>query len=276
MPELPEVETVRAGLEAAIVGVRISAVRPRREGLRIPFPPDLGQRLTGARILSVGRRGKYLLIGSDRDDVLILHLGMSGRVRLSAPPFDPPGRHDHLLIDFDDGQRLTLNDARRFGLVDLTCRTALAHHRLLAGLGPEPLGADFDGEHLHERLAVRRTPLKSALMDQRLIAGLGNIYVSEVLHRAGLSPFTPACDIGRWQADGLVKAIRQVLAEAIAAGGSSLRDHRTVAGELGYFQHSFRVYGRAGADCPTPGCGGRIEGLAQAGRSSFYCPLCQG
>lgn len=275
MPELPEVETVRRGLEAALAGRRLRSVAVRREGLRLPFPVDLGQRLTGSRILSVGRRAKYALLHTDRDDVMLLHLGMSGRVRMSAPPFPEPGKHDHLLLETEDDRRLTLNDARRFGLVLLLRAADLFDHPLLAGLGPEPLEPAFDADLLHQALLRRNSPLKAALLDQRLVAGLGNIYVVEALHRSGLSPLRIAASLGPDEAEKLVRAIRAVLLEAIAAGGSTLRDHAAITGELGYFQHGFQVYDRAGHPCLMTGCSGTVRLIRQAGRSSFYCPACQ-
>ena len=283
MPELPEVETVRLGLVPVMEGRRIAAVRVNRPDLRRPLPAGMADRLTGARVLRLNRRSKYLLADLDSGETLIVHLGMSGRILVAGAPrpglFHHPqpaaGRHDHVVIDIEGGARVTFNDARRFGLMDLVASDRAEAHPLLAGLGPEPLGNGFDEDYLVARLAGRRSPVKAALLDQTVVAGLGNIYVSEVLHRTGISPLRQAGRIAAPRVRRLVPAIREVLAEAIAAGGSSLRDYRQTDGELGYFQHRFRVYDRAGAPCPRPGCSGTIRRTVQAGRSSFYCPACQ-
>ena len=277
MPELPEVETVCRGLRPHLLGRRLQRITVRRGDLRRPIPGDLAPRLEGRRVAAVSRRGKYALIATAGGPVLILHLGMSGRIRLvrAGANDDAPGPHDHVVFATDAGERLVFNDARRFGLLALAEPDGLESHPLLRDLGPEPLGEVFTADHLRAALARRRTTLKAALMDQRLVAGLGNIYVSEALHRAHLSPRRNAASIGPVRARRLVAAIRAVLGEAIAAGGSSLRDHARVDGELGYFQHRFRVYDRAGAPCLRPGCDGSIRRIAQAGRSSFYCPACQ-
>lgn len=275
MPELPEVETVRRGLVPLLEGRRLVRVEARRGDLRRAIPADLAARLTGRRVVALRRRAKYLLAETDGGDVLLLHLGMSGRIRSGPVTALEPGKHDHLLFDTEDGTRLLFNDARRFGLALLLERGAEETHPLLAGLGPEPLGNAFSAAHLLAVCAKRRTSLKAALLDQRLVAGLGNIYVSEALHRAGLSPRRLAASLGPLRAERLVEAIRAVLGEAIAAGGSTLRDHAQVDGELGYFQHSFRVYDRAGAACPAPGCSGTVGRIVQSGRSTFFCPACQ-
>ena len=286
VPELPEVETVRQGLIPALQGQRIARAELRRDGLRWPFPPGMADRLTGARVLTLVRRSKYILAATDRAETLILHLGMSGRITLSglAAPW-VPGRfhhdhpqlqaHDHVVLDMDSGARVTLNDPRRFGALDLVPSAALDAHPLLRDLGPEPLGNGFHAAHLAARLAGRRAPIKAMLLDQRIVAGLGNIYVCEALHRAGLHPETPAGAIGPAALDRLTAIIRDVLSEAIEAGGSTLRDYRQADGELGYFQHSFRVYGRAGEPCVTPGCTGTVARIVQSGRSSWFCPVCQ-
>lgn len=284
MPELPEVETVRGGLEPVMTGRVILRADIRRPDLRWPFPERMGARLTGARVLGLGRRSKYLLIGLDRGETLIVHLGMSGRLLVSggesretvgvfhhAHPAPMP--HDHVVLDLEGGARVTMNDARRFGAMDLWPTAAIETHRLLAGLGPEPLGNAFDALHLAARLAGRRTPVKAALLDQRNVAGLGNIYVCEALWRAGINPATRAADLGEAEIAALTLAIREVLIDAIAAGGSSLRDYRQADGELGYFQHSFAVYGREGEPCAR--CGHEIARIVQSGRSSFFCPGCQ-
>jgi formamidopyrimidine-DNA glycosylase len=288
MPELPEVETVRRGLVPVMEGHVIARAEVRRPDLRRPFPPHLAERLTGARVLRLGRRSKYLLAELSSGETMIVHLGMSGRI-LVAPPGGGGGavigdhvhdhgriaRHDHLILTMETGARVTLNDARRFGSVDLVPTAEAAAHPLLADLGPEPMGNGFSEETLIAALKERRTPVKAALLDQRLIAGLGNIYVCEALHRAGIDPRRQAGRIAAPRVGALARAIREVLAEAIAAGGSSLRDYRQTDGELGYFQHAFRVYGREGEPCLREGCGGTVRRIVQAGRSSFFCPRCQ-
>lgn len=281
MPELPEVETVRRGLIPVLEGRRIVRARVRREGLRIPFPEGLGPWLEGRRVRAIGRRGKYIIVAFEgTDSVLLLHLGMSGRMVVAGAGGDnrapPPGPHDHVVIETDGGARITFNDARRFGLMTLAPESALHSHPLLAGLGPEPLDPAFTGDVLAGRLKGRTSPIKAALLDQRVVAGLGNIYVCEALYRARLSPRRRAGSIGPVRAGRLASAITGVLTEAIAAGGSSLRDHMRPSGELGYFQHSFSVYDRAGAPCPDcrpdeAPCGG-IRRISQGGRSTFYCP----
>ena len=291
MPELPEVETVRRGLEPAMVGARIERVELRRKDLRFPFPPKFRERLEGRRVLKLGRRAKYLLFDLDGGETLIGHLGMSGSFRVEAAETIVPGvfhrerskdpKHDHVVIHLDNGKSVTYNDPRRFGFFDLVPHSDIQSHPRLIGLGEEPLAPDFDARRLAKLFAGSRAPLKSALLDQRRIAGLGNIYVCEALFRAKLSPLRRAGAL----ADGagnptpaaraLAKAIRDVLAKAIEAGGSTLRDHRRADGELGYFQHTFAVYDREGLPCPRPRCRGTIARLAQSSRSTFYCPVCQ-
>ena len=282
MPELPEVETVRAGLAPAMEGRRIERADIRREGLRWPFPPRMAERLEGARVERLRRRSKYLLADLSTGETLLVHLGMSGRMtvsglRLGTFVHDHPPRaaHDHVVLELEGGARVTLNDARRFGAMDLMATAAQGAHPLLAHLGPEPLSDAFDGARLAGAFAGRRTPVKAALLDQRIVAGLGNIYVCEALHRAGIAPRRQAGRIARARIDRLVPIIKDVLREAIAAGGSSLRDHRQADGALGYFQHGFRAYGREGAPCLAPGCGGAIARIVQSGRSTFHCPACQ-
>jgi formamidopyrimidine-DNA glycosylase len=270
MPELPEVETVRRGLATRMTGRRIVQAELRRPDLRRPFPPALASRLDGARIGSLGRRGKYILIELDSDGLLLLHLGMSGRVTAGSAAL-PDQPHDHVVLTLDDGTVIRFNDPRRFGLIDYLKRSELARHPLLAGLGPEPLGAEFDGRYLVAKLAGKMTPVKSALLDQRIVAGLGNIYVCEALFRAAISPRRLAASVGRGRADRLVVAIRSVLTEAIEAGGSSLRDYVQADGELGYFQHRFAVYGREGGPCPACDCAEGVRRIVQSGRSTFYC-----
>lgn len=280
MPELPEVETVRRGLEPVLEGVEIMRAEVRRPDLRWPFPPRLAERLTGARVVALRRRSKYLLADLDTAETVILHLGMSGRLLVSgAPvgvfhhPLAGPEKHDHLVLDLAGGARVTFNDARRFGSVDLWPSATLETHRLLAGLGPEPLGNGFDAAGLAARMAGRSAPVKAVLLDQRVVAGLGNIYVCEALWRAEVSPLRPAGAVSEAEVSAIVAAVRSVLADAITAGGSSLKDYRQADGELGYFQHSFAVYGREGEACTR--CGAAIRRDVQSGRSSFWCPGCQ-
>ncbi|MBA2466897.1 MAG: bifunctional DNA-formamidopyrimidine glycosylase/DNA-(apurinic or apyrimidinic site) lyase [Sphingomonas sp.] len=268
MPELPEVETTVRGLERVLDGRKLSRVEVRRPDLRRAFPHDLGQRLTGARVTSLGRRAKFGLIGTDRGDTLIFHLGMSGHWRI-----DPPERdvHDHLLVETDDGTRLALNDARRFGSVDLVATNVLVDWPALAALGPDALDPT-DGGWFKRRFKGRRGPVKPLLLDQRTIAGLGNIYACEALHRAGIHPARAAGAISVPRLDRLAAAIPEVLGEAVAAGGSSLRDFVSPDGTLGFFSKSFAVYGRQGSACA---CGGKVKRIVQGGRSTFYCPRCQ-
>jgi formamidopyrimidine-DNA glycosylase len=270
MPELPEVETVRRGLALKMSGRRILRAELRRPDLRRPFPPALAARLDGAQIGELTRRGKYILIELDKDGLLLLHLGMSGRITAGAATL-PDVLHDHVVLTLDDGTVVRFNDPRRFGLLDYLPRCDATRHPLLAGLGPEPLEAGFNGAYLTATLAGKMTPIKSALLDQRIVAGLGNIYVCEALFRSGISPRRLAGSIGRGRADRLAAGIRSVLTEAIAAGGSSLRDYVQADGELGYFQHQFAVYNREGQPCPGCSCAGGIRRIVQAGRSSFYC-----
>ena len=286
MPELPEVETVRRGLDPVMTGRTILRAAVNRPDLRWPLPDRMAERLAGRRVLALRRRSKYILADLSSGETLIIHLGMSGRILVAqgAGPAEPgrfhhalptPEKHDHVVLEMEGGARITFNDARRFGAMDLWPTADLDHHRLLAGIGPEPLGNAFDETYLVARLAGRNTPIKAALLDQRVVAGLGNIYVCEVLHRTGISPLRKAGRLSAARAARLVPAIRAVLTEAIAAGGSTLRDYVQADGELGYFQHAFRVYGREGGPCLTPGCGGTIRRVVQSGRSSFYCPDCQ-
>jgi formamidopyrimidine-DNA glycosylase len=270
MPELPEVETVRRGLALRMSGRRIVRAELRRPDLRRPFPPALAARLDGARIGALGRRGKYILIELDTDGLLLLHLGMSGRITAGGAIL-PPAPHDHVLLTLDDGTVIRFNDPRRFGLIDYVRRGEAAKHPLLAGLGPEPLEPEFDGAYLSWALAGKLTPIKAALLDQRVVAGLGNIYVCEALFRAGVSPRRRAASIGRGRSGRLATAIRSVLTEAIAAGGSSLRDYVQADGALGYFQHHWAVYGHEGDPCPGCDCGGSVRRIVQSGRSTFFC-----
>lgn len=292
MPELPEVETVRRGLLPVLQGAVIEAAEARRPDLRWPLPEGFSERLAGRRVEAVGRRAKYLLADLDGGEVLILHLGMSGSIRIEgwtgarAPgtfhhPRGAPGPHDHVVLHLAGGTTVTFNDPRRFGAILLVPYDRLDSHPLLKTLGPEPLGNQFNAAYLARACAGKKTSLKATLLDQKIVAGLGNIYVCEALHRAGLSPRRLASTLATKagapaeRTERLVTAIRDVLREAISAGGSSLRDHRQVDGELGYFQHRFRVYDRAGAPCPTYRCTGTVERIVQGGRSTFFCPTCQ-
>jgi formamidopyrimidine-DNA glycosylase len=267
MPELPEVETTVRGLARVLEGRRIERVEARRGDLRRSFPKDLGQRLTGARVTSLGRRAKYGLIHTDRGDTLVFHLGMSGSWRINHSKLE---KHDHLLIETDEGNRLVLNDPRRFGSVDLVTSDELSQWPTFEALGPEPL--DLDAHELKKRLAGRSAAIKLLLLDQRIIAGLGNIYVCEALFRAGIHPTRAGGSISIERLKRLVAAIHDVLDEAIAAGGSTLRDFASPEGELGYFSKSFSVYDREGEPCS---CGGTVKRIVQGGRSTFYCPKCQ-
>jgi formamidopyrimidine-DNA glycosylase len=291
MPEMPEVETVRRGLAPVLIGARIEAVEQRRADLRFPFPDRFVERLTGRRVENLSRRAKYLLAALDSGETLIMHLGMSGSFRIEHDREQTPGAfhfersksaaHDHVMIHLSNGARIVYNDPRRFGFMLLAPSRDLAAHRLFSDLGVEPLGMEFDASLLARLFADRKTPLKAALLDQSLVAGLGNIYVCEALHRAGLSPLREAAAIAgkggapNAKAKKLAAAIIAVLEEAVAAGGSTLRDHRQTDGALGYFQHSFVVYGKEGAACRRARCLGSIARITQAGRSTFYCPTCQ-
>lgn len=274
MPELPEVETVARGLAQVWEGRRFVSVVCRRAGLRRPFPRTFAQDLTGRRVETVGRRAKYLVVRLEGGLVLLGHLGMSGRMTISPLRNTPPGPHDHVDFVTDQGVLVTLTDPRRFGLMTLCRDSELAAHPLLADLGPEPLEASFDAAVLAAALAGKATPIKSALLDQRVVAGLGNIYVCESLFRAAISPLRDAGSLRPAEIEPLTAAIKAVLTEAIAAGGSTLKDHMRPDGELGYFQHSFKVYGRAGercSGCPGAGRCPGIQRIVQAGRSTFYC-----
>jgi formamidopyrimidine-DNA glycosylase len=282
MPELPEVETVRRGLLPVMEGQVITQALVNRPDLRWPFPPRMAERLTGARVTALRRRSKYILADLSTAETLLIHLGMSGRMLISGAIIGEfhhhhpaPEKHDHVVLDMEGGARVTFNDARRFGAMDLLDTASAERHPLLADIGPEPLGNGFSDSYLVARLAGKNTPIKSALLDQHLVAGLGNIYVCETLYRARLHPARKAGDLTRAQVASLVPIIRAVLTEAIDAGGSSLRDYRQADGELGYFQHSFQVYGREGQLCATPGCDSVIGRMVQSGRSSFFCPTCQ-
>jgi formamidopyrimidine-DNA glycosylase len=279
MPELPEVETVMRGLAARLDGRVLVRAAVNRADLRWPLPAGLAARLTGARVEGFRRRGKYFFMRVSGGDSLLVHLGMSGRMNVTADTANPmPTLHEHFVVVTDDGWRAALVDPRRFGSLDLVPTAAEDTHRLIAGMGPEPLGDDFTSATLSAGLQGRRTPIKAALLDQRLVAGLGNIYVCEALFRARISPRRLAGSVAGTRAARLVPAIRATLQEAIAAGGSSLRDYRQPSGELGYFQHGWKVYGREGEACEAcpglPACAG-IGRIAQGGRSTFLCPRLQ-
>ena len=260
----------------------IARAEVNRPDLRWPFPERMAERLTGRRVTALRRRSKYILADLDSGESLLVHLGMSGRMLISGAQIGTfyhdhpaPQKHDHVVLHMTSGARVTFNDARRFGAMDLFPTDGAEGHPLLASLGPEPFGNDFNGPYLAERLKGRRTPIKSALLDQRIVSGLGNIYVAETLYRARISPLRLAGDLTDSTVHALVPVIREVLAEAIAAGGSSLRDFRQANGELGYFSKHFQVYDRQGDPCETPGCGGTVTRTLQSGRSSFWCPACQ-
>jgi formamidopyrimidine-DNA glycosylase len=296
MPELPEVETVRCGLAPVLVGARLQKVEVRRPDLRFPFSPDFVKRLQGQRVETLERRAKYLLMGLESGESLLLHLGMSGRFLIEMPekPTKKPAnlgnfhlktdlsvKHEHVVFHTDQGARIGYVDPRRFGFMLMIGAGGREHDPLLRDLGVEPLSNQFDAQALREALSGSKAPLKAALLDQKRIAGLGNIYVCEALHRAALSPLRPAGSLAaggkkaQHQAEALALAIRQVLQEAVAAGGSSLKDFAAADGSLGYFQHRFRVYDRAGEPCPRTGCRGVVERHVQSGRSTFYCARCQ-
>ncbi len=298
MPELPEVETVRRGLQPAMEGAKILKAEARRKDLRFPFQKDFVARLEGQTVTGLGRRAKYLMADLSSGDVLLMHLGMSGSFRVVAgDEKKPPGKfhhprnedrvHDHVVFHMSSGAMVVFNDPRRFGYMKIFARDRIEDEPLLQGLGPEPLGNEFDAAMLARACANRKTSLKAALLDQRVVAGLGNIYVCEALFRAHLSPRRLAATLAAKKTKGatggepadhakrLVGAIHAVLNQAIKAGGSSLRDHRQTSGELGYFQHSFQVYGREGKKCESPGCGGIVRRFTQNGRSTFWCPKCQ-
>ena len=290
MPELPEVETVRLGLLPVLEGRTITHAETRRGDLRLPFPHDFAARLRGRKVKKLWRRAKYLLADLDSGETLVIHLGMSGRMSVyaegkkrrigsyvydKAPDGAGTGKHDHVVFETDSPARIIFNDHRRFGLMTLVDTARLQQDKLFKGIGVEPLSKDFDTAYLAKALGGKKTPIKSALLDQRLIAGLGNIYVCEALFRSRISPKRLAGAIKRDKVAPLVAAIKKVLEEAIAAGGSTLRDHAQATGDPGNFQHRFQAYGREGLPCKTPKCPGTVKRIVQAGRSTFYCPKCQ-
>ena len=292
MPELPEVETVRRGLEPVLAGRRLTRVTQRRANLRVPFPQNFVERLQGQRIARVDRRAKYLVAHIESGEALIMHLGMTGRFTISSTATNSQvgtfghdagkdSKHDHVVFETDDGTTVTYNDARRFGFMDLADAATLAEHPLIRDIGIEPLGPDLTPAFIAAAARSKRADLKAFLMDQTIVCGLGNIYVCETLYRARLSPVKPSSRIAtptgraRPAADRLVPLIQDVLGEAIGAGGSTLRDYQHTDGSLGYFQHRFAVYGREGEPCHTLGCSAVIKRIVQANRSTFYCPACQ-
>ena len=290
MPELPEVETVRLGLQPVLEGHVIIDARIRRRDLRVPFPPHFAERLKGRRVVGLTRRAKYILAALDSGETLVIHLGMSGRLRVyahgkrqrlgdyvynPAPDGAGEGKHDHVVFETDAPARIVFNDHRRFGLMALVATEKLEDDKLFRGIGIEPLAPAFNARYLAKALEGKKTPIKSALLDQRVIAGLGNIYVCEALFLAGISPKRWAGAVRRDEAKALTGAIKRVLRDAIAEGGSTLRDHAQATGDPGNFQHRFRVYGREGKPCLGRGCGGMVKRIVQAGRSTFYCPSCQ-
>ena len=274
MPELPEVETVCRGLVGVLEGRRFAQVEVRRKDLRIPFPKGFAASLTGRKVDRIHRRAKYVLMDLDDGQVLIVHLGMAGRMTI-AKRAATPGAHDHVIFTTDDGTVVTFNDPRRFGLMTLAARKDLDDHKLFRHLGPDALSESFTPESLSKSLKGRKTTIKVAMMDQRLVVGVGNIYACESLYRAGISPKRKAGTVAGARAAALVPAIKQVLKEAIAAGGSSLRDHVQPSGELGYFQNAWKVYGREGESCACGANKAQVKRIVQGGRSTFYCARCQ-
>ncbi|MDH5187485.1 MAG: bifunctional DNA-formamidopyrimidine glycosylase/DNA-(apurinic or apyrimidinic site) lyase [Rhodospirillaceae bacterium] len=278
MPELPEVETIRRGLEPVMTGATVACLTLRRKNLRKPFPKDMKKRLEGLKILAVDRRAKYLLVSLENETVLIWHLGMSGQVRIykKGDKVPKPEKHDHVQIDLSNGATIVFTDPRRFGLMDLAQSDEMPTHPLFKNTGPEPLGRGFNGKVLADRLKGKATEIKLALMDQKVVAGVGNIYASEALFRAGISPKARAGSISLARLSVLVSEIKKILKKAIKAGGSTLKDHRTTDGGLGYFQNSHTVYGREGQPCPGCDCNvrrtGGIKRIVQGGRATFYCP----
>jgi formamidopyrimidine-DNA glycosylase len=288
MPELPEVETVKRGLRSTLEGRKFTYVETRRGDLRIPFPKDFENRLTSRRVQRLWRRAKYIMADLDGGETLVIHLGMSGRITVYTKSNGRPlmdyattcgeigrGKHDHVVFDTDAPARIVFTDHRRFGLMTIVETASLESHKLFKDLGVEPLSKQFDAEYLKEALRNKKTPIKSALLDQQVIAGLGNIYVCEALWRSRISPKRQASRVKSIQIDLLVTAIKEVLQEAVRAGGSSLRDHRQTNGDLGYFQKVFAVYDRAAEACTRRDCRGAIKRVVQSGRSTFYCPVCQ-
>lgn len=275
MPELPEVETVMRGMQPALEGKKLISIEARCDSLRWPIPNNFADRLKGRRVINIARRAKYILWYLDDETVMILHLGMSGRVSITAERPSKIEKHDHLIFTTEEGAVIRFNDARRFGMVDLSTSGSVFQHKLLRQIGPEPLSNDFNELSLKEMLRGKKTTIKNALLDQRVVAGLGNIYVCESLFRSNISPKRLALNVKGERLKALSLNIREVLNEAILAGGSSLRDHAQTNGDIGYFQHNFMVYGREGQACKKKGCGNKVNRITQSGRSTFYCTKCQ-
>ena len=275
MPELPEVETVMRGMQPALEGKKLINIEARCDSLRWPIPYNFADRLRGRRVINIARRAKYILWYLDDETVMILHLGMSGRVSITAKRPSKIEKHDHLIFTTEEGAVIRFNDARRFGMVDLSTSGSIFQHKLLRHIGPEPLSNDFNELSLKEMLRGKKTTIKNALLDQRVVAGLGNIYVCESLFRSNISPKRLALNVKGERLKALSLNIREVLNEAILAGGSSLRDHAQTNGDIGYFQHNFMVYGREGQACKKNGCGNKVNRIIQSGRSTFYCTKCQ-
>ena len=275
MPELPEVETVMRGMQPALEGKKLINIEARCDSLRWPIPNNFADRLRGRRVINIARRAKYILWYLDDETVMILHLGMSGRVSITAKRPSKIEKHDHLIFTTEEGAVIRFNDARRFGMVDLSTSGSIFQHKLLRQIGPEPLSNDFNELSLKEMLRGKKTTIKNALLDQRVVAGLGNIYVCESLFRSNISPKRLALNVKGKRLKALSINIREVLNEAILAGGSSLRDHAQTNGDIGYFQHNFMVYGREGQACKKNGCGNKVNRIIQSGRSTFYCTKCQ-
>ena len=275
MPELPEVETVMRGMQPALEGKKLINIEARCDSLRWPIPNNFADRLRGRRVINIARRAKYILWYLDDETVMILHLGMSGRVSITAKRPSKIEKHDHLIFTTEEGAVIRFNDARRFGMVDLSTSGSIFQHKLLRQIGPEPLSNDFNELSLKEMLRGKKTTIKNALLDQRVVAGLGNIYVCESLFRSNISPKRVALNVKGKRLKALSLNIREVLNEAILAGGSSLRDHAQTNGDIGYFQHNFMVYGREGQACKKNGCGNKVNRIIQSGRSTFYCTKCQ-
>ena len=275
MPELPEVETVMRGMQPALEGKKLTNIEARCDSLRWPIPNNFADRLKGRRVINIARRAKYILWYLDDETVMILHLGMSGRVSITAKRPSRIEKHDHLIFTTEEGTVIRFNDARRFGMVDLSVSDSVLQHRLLKQLGPEPLSNDFTELSFRQMLRSKKTSIKNALLDQRVVAGLGNIYVCESLFRSNISPRRLALNVKGKRLRNLSFNIREVLNEAILAGGSSLRDHAQTNGDIGYFQHNFMVYGREGQACKKNGCDNKVSRIVQSGRSTFYCAKCQ-
>ncbi len=275
MPELPEVETVMRGMQPSLEGKKLINIEARCDSLRWPIPNNFADRLKGRRVINIARRAKYILWYLDDETVMILHLGMSGRVSITAKRPSKIEKHDHLIFTTEEGAVIRFNDARRFGMVDLSTSGSISQHKLLRQIGPEPLSNDFNELSLKEMLRGKKTTIKNALLDQRVVAGLGNIYVCESLFRSNISPKRLALNVKGKRLKALSLNIREVLNEAILAGGSSLRDHAQTNGDIGYFQHNFMVYGREGQACKKNGCGNKVNRIIQSGRSTFYCTKCQ-